>query len=716
MLRGNFQNTLVFMCCLFLTACSDTPLNSPYKGVKVAQKTLFTSFSEQPKTLDPVKSYSSNEYTFLNQIYEPALTYHYLKRPYQLEPQSLTELPELTVIDNGGKVLSQYVLTLQKGILFQPHPAFAKDAKGRFRYIPISSNFLEDNNINALADFQYTGTRELTADDYIYQIKRLADPKNHSPIASLMAEHIVGFKALSEKLANLRKEKKHFNLRDIELAGVQKLNAHKYQITIYNKYPQFTYWLAMPFFAPMPWEAIAFYQQKGMKEKNISLNWYPVGTGPFMLVENNPNRHMVMAKNPNFRKVLFPSTGSQSDIEKGYLKNAGKPLPLIEEIYFSLEKESIPRWNKFLQGYYDFSGVGNDSFDQAISVSPDGVPSLTPSMKQQDIRLQSTIEPSIFYMGFNMLDDVVGGNSEKARKLRQAISIAMNYENYISIFLNGRGQIAQGPIPPGINGYQAGNKGMNPFVYQWQNDQLLRRPISDAKNLMKQAGYPNGRDEKTGKPLILNYDVPGGSGPEEKAHFAWLRKQFRQIGISLNIRATQYNRFQQKMRTGKAQIFSWGWNADYPDPENFLFLFLSSNGKVKYHGENAANYDNKKFDALFFKMRQLENGAKREAIIADMVKLLQKDSPWIWGYFPKQFSLKQTWTSFTKSSPIGAGTLRYVDIDAQSRVMKQKQWNRPIFWPLALLLLLIILSALPVIYAYYQRIHKAPKTYQKVSK
>ncbi len=52
------------------------------------------------------------------------------------------------------------------------------------------------------------------------------------------------------------------------------------------------------------------------------------------------------------------------------------------------------------------------------------------------------------------------------------------------------------------------------------------------------------------------------------------------------------------MLKGTAQIFQWGWNADYPDPENFLFLLYGPNGKVGQNGENAANYDNPEFDRL----------------------------------------------------------------------------------------------------------------------
>lgn len=703
------RNAFVFFGLFFcLLACSEQPLNSPYPNKNTKKNTLYSSFSEQPKTLDPAKAYSSNEYLFLNQIYEPVLSYHYLKRPYELEPQVLTKMPTQTRRYNKGIEQTIYTFELQKNIHYQPHPAFAKNEKGDYRYIPLEKNFLETHDINHLSDFKHMGTRELVAEDYLYQIKRLADPKIGSPIASLLSEHIVGFKDFSEKLISLRQKKQKVSLKTRAFEGIKLIDKYHYQIILKGNYPQFNFWLAMPFFSPVPWEAVAFYHQAGMTDRNLSLNWYPVGTGPFMLVENNPNRAMVLQKNPNYHPVYYPSEGSRSDKAKGYLKYAGQRLPLYEKIIFSLEKESIPRWNKFLQGYYDFSGVGSDSFDQAIQVTPKGKALLTKDMKEKGIRLQSSVEPSVFYMGFNMLDEVVGGQTIKAQKLRQALSIAIDYEEYVSIFLNGRGAIAQGPIPPGIFGHQKGIKGMNPFVYEWNDNQLKRRKISEAKQLLAEAGYPKGISLDTGKPLILNYDTAGGSGPEEKSYFAWLRKQFKKLNVSLNIRATQYNRFQQKMRTGKAQIFSWGWNADYPDPENFLFLFLSHNGKVKFHGENAANYSNKAFDELFIQMRQLSNGPERKKVILEMIALLQKDAPWIWGFFPKNFSLKQTWLSETKSSPIGAGSLRYLHIDGEERYKKQQAWNKPIFWPLALIGGLLLGCALPVIFAYYQRLYKRP--------
>src|SRR3989344_1535812 len=216
-----------------------------------------------------------------------------------------------------------------------------------------------------------------------------------------------------------------------------------------------------------------------------------------MLAENNPNRRMVLERNPNYHAELYPAEGEAEDVQKGLLADTGKPLPFIDKVVFSLEKESIPYWNKFLQGYYDRSGVLAESFDQAI-------------------RLLASVAASTYYMGFNMLDPVVGGNSERARKLRQAVSIAVDYEEQISIFRNGRGIAAQGPLPPGIFGYEDGCAGINPYVYDCVRGVPRRKPIEFARRLLSEAGYPDGRDARTGAPLTLSFDT-AATGPEEKA-------------------------------------------------------------------------------------------------------------------------------------------------------------------------------------------------------
>jgi len=718
--RHSLAVTSLALCmsiCL-LAGCDDAPWNRPYPAAEAGENVLYSSFKERPKHLDPAQSYSSNEVTFTGQIYEPPLQYHYLKRPYELVPLTATEVPEPRYLDSDGNPLpadaaateiaySVYDINIQPGIRYQPHPAFATDAGGKALYLDLAPQDME--NIHSLADFPETGTRELIAADYVYQIKRLAHPRLNSPILGLMSDYIVGLKeytgtlaAAWDEIAAGNEEGVYLDLTQYPLAGAEVLDRYTYRIRINGKYPQLLYWLAMPFFAPVPQEADRFYSQDGMQQRNITLDWYPVGTGPYLLTVNNPNRQMVMSRNPNFHGETYPTEGEPGDREAGLLLDAGKPLPFIDRAVFSLEKEDIPYWNKFLQGYYDTSGISSDSFDQAIQIGPGGEVALTESMRAKGIELNTAVSTSIFYTGFNMLDPVVGGDTERARKLRQAISIAVDFEEFISIFLNGRGIPAQGAIPPGIFGHVEGRAGINSYVYEFGEHGPRRKSIDAARQLLAEAGYPEGRDIETGKPLVLYFDTPQ-TGPDAKARLDWLMKQFTKLDIQLVIRGTDYNRFQDKMLKGTAQIFQWGWNADYPDPENFLFLLYGPNAKVGRNGENAANYDNPEFNRLFDRMKNMENGPVRQAIIDEMQAITRHDAPWLFGYFPKQFSLHHAWYLNSKTNLMANNALKYRRIDPELRVRLQAEWNRPVRWPLGLLAVLLLAVLLPAWIGYQRR-------------
>jgi ABC-type transport system substrate-binding protein len=390
------------------------------------------------------------------------------------------------------------------------------------------------------------------------------------------------------------------------------------------------------------------------------------------------------------------------DEEAGLLADAGRAMPFIDRAIYALEKESIPYWNKFLQGWYDSSGISSDAFDQAISFNAQGEAGLTDAMRAKGIGLLTSVETSIFYMGFNMRDPVVGGDSERARLLRRAISIAVDYEEYISIFANGRGLPAQGPIPPGIFGHRRGQVGINAYVYRWQSGAPVRRGIDEARELLAAAGYPQGRDPSTGTSLNLNYEAVA-SGPDDKARLNWMRKQFTKLGIQLVVRSTDYNRFQEKMRKGTGQIFSWGWNADYPDPENFLFLLYGPNSKVDGEGENAANYANPAFDTLFERMKNMDNGPERQEILDRMVEIARRDAPWLWGFYPKGFSLHHAWVSNLKPNLMANNTLKYRRLDALLREEKRAAWNHPVVWPLWVGGGLLVLGILPAVYSYRRR-------------
>lgn len=205
---------------------------------------------------------------------------------------------------------------------------------------------------------------------------------------------------------------------------------------------------------------------------------------------------------------------------------------------------------------------------------------------------------------------------------------------------------------------------------------------------MAQAGYPAGVDPATGRPLRLFLDATT-TGPDMNALFDWYRKQFAKLGVDLVVRSTDYNRFQDKMLKAQAQIFTWGWHADYPDAENFLFLLYGPHGKARYQGENAANYENPAFDVLFREMKLLQDGPARQKVIDKMVDLVRKDSPWIWGFHPQAYVLEHAWMGNGKPNLMARNSIKYRRLNPALRVERQAEWNAPVVAPVVGVLLVL---------------------------
>jgi ABC-type transport system substrate-binding protein len=239
-------------------------------------------------------------------------------------------------------------------------------------------------------------------------------------------------------------------------------------------------------------------------------------------------------------------------------------------------------------------------------------------------------------------------------------------------------------------------------VYDWRDGKPVRKPLEVARRLLAEAGYPGGRDAKTGQPLVIYFDtVARGAG--DKAAFDWYRQQFEKLSIQLEIRTTDWNRFQEKIRTGNTQTFRLGWNADYPDPENFLFLLHGPQSRAKTQGENAANYANPEYDALFGKVKHMPNSAERQRLIDRMVDIARADAPWIWGVHPKSYVLSHSWVSNNKPNTMARNSMKYLRIDPERRAQMRRAWNRPAVGPLVLILLALGASAVPAVVSYRRR-------------
>lgn len=703
------------------------PLNCPYPAEDEAKGYVYSNFDEPPKTLDPAVSYVANESLFMAQIYEPPLQYHFLKRPYELIPATLREVPRPEYFDAEGRPLpydtpvekvarAVYTCRLQPGIRYQDHPCFAQDTQGRLLYNPVDPALAA--RVESPLDFPVQATRELRAGDYVHGIRRLANPLLACPIRHTLAKYLLGMDAYSHAIAEEAKAERarrkaaagaaYNQARDeqahpleIDLAkhpfpGVELVDDLTFRLVLKTKYPQILYWLAMPFFSPVPPEADAFYRQPALADRNLTLARWPVGTGPFFLSRFDENRVITLDRNPHFHEERYPSEGEPADAAKGLLEDAGKRLPLAERAVYVVEKEALPIWTKFLQGYYDASTIPAESFERAVSLSPEGSPQIAGEMAEKQIKMERTVSASVSYFAFNMRDPLVGGLDEKHCKLRQALGIAMDTDEFIQIFRNGRGIPAMGPIPPGIYGYREGAEAVNPFVFTW--DEALkspkRRPIEDAKRLLAEAGYPGGIGPD-GKPLTIAFDNALTDATAQSV-LQWMTRQWAQIGVVLESRTTDFNRFQEKVHAGNWQTLQWGWNADYPDPENFLFLFYGPNARGGGQGgENVANYANPEFDAMFRKVENMDNGPERMALILKLNAMLQHDAPWINAFYPVDFALYHGWTRNVKPNLMANNVLKYRRIDAASRAALRRAWNAPRWTPVLVALTSGLLLLIP---------------------
>ncbi len=554
--------------------------------------TFYTSSIAKIKGLDPAFAddlYSGIETT---RIYEGLMQYEYLKRPYTLKPALAEAMPTLS---KDGKT---YTFKLKKGIVFQDDKAFkASNGKGR----------------------------ELVAEDFAYSFKRLADPKLNSPMWWLFDGKIEGLNEWRD--AAQKAGKPDYSAK---VSGLKVVDATTLEIKLKTRSYQFIYSLAMPATSAVAHEVVEEYGPEFLN--------HPVGTGAFKLAEYNPSSQIVYVRNPSFREDFYPTEGEASDTAEGLLADAGKKVPFVDKIVMTVHTESQPQWLNFMQGKLDAAPIPKDNFAQAITASKE----LTPELKSKGIHLVKEPSLDITHTSFNMTDPLVGKN----KLLRQAISMVVNVPEEIELFYNGRAVSAQGPIPPGLAGY----------------DESLKNPykefnIEKAKELLKKAGYPDGK----GLPPLEYLSLADSTARQMTEYF---QKSLTAIGIQLKVQTFSWPEFQQSLKNKKGQMWSFAWGADYPDAENFLQLFYSKNFSP---GPNDSNFSSPEFDKLYEKSLTLNDSAERTAIYKKMAAIVIEETPWVFGVHRVTYGLSHPWLKNYKPHEFLHGMSKYYKIDTSLR-------------------------------------------------
>jgi len=633
---------------ILLAGCS----NNPYPPGETARKVLYRAISDDPRTLDPSVSYTVSEGAIIDVIYPAYFRYHYLKRaPFVLELNLGAQQPvrtpcTFTEMRNGKRVVRRgelWTFRIRRGVRFQDDPCFPH-GKGR----------------------------EVTAADIIYSFRRMADPSVPCPVRSFFQDKVVGMdEYVASNVRRMQRGQPADYHRPVQGLQLDPHDPYTFRILLNQPYPQLRYLMAMHFTTPQAHEAVEYYGAAGLAR-------HPVGCGPFVLAEYKPRQRIVLRKNPSRYPEYYPTEGASGDREAGLLADAGRQLPLVDEVVYTYIREDITGWNLFLQGYQDSWGVTQTNYQQVMSRQGE----LSPEMRRRGIRMFRDVSPNIMYFAFNMRDPVFGGYTPQKRKLRQAISLAIDANAFIDLFSQGMGRPAQFLIPPGIFGYDPAYR--NP--YRQYNPQR-------AKQLLAEAGYPGGIDPKTGERLVLHYDNAATTAAGRQ-FVSLVQKQIEAIGIKVESRSYRDLVWQQRVDNGEFQFINYGWLADYPDPENFVFLLYGPN---KRPGPNSAAYNSPEYNRLFEQMRAMDDGPQRLAIIKRMRDIAVEDCPWIFLQHDESLGLAYHWLHNIKPHPVANDSAKYLRVDPAERVRAQLAWNKPDFRPPIVLALFMLVTGVPAV-------------------
>jgi oligopeptide transport system substrate-binding protein len=556
-----------------LVGCNRTNNEKNDKG---DEKVIYLPMvSSGPNSLDPVKGSSLYDNKACGFVYQTLLQYNYLQRPLKLEPLLLAEMPD--VLDDG----KLYRFKLRKDVFFHDDECFP-NGKGR----------------------------QLVAEDVFYSFKRMADDGNDPKSWWLLKDTIVGFDEYRERQNRARKKDGKFDY-DLPVEGMKIINDHEFEIQLKQPFFRFLYTLAMFQTSIVPREAVEKYEKK--------ISRHPVGTGPFLLKKWETGSRMTFVRNPKYREEYYPEDpglnedgsepydGYLKDKELGMYNDAGKRLPIVDRVEMGMYVNYQPMWLKFRIRELDYTTVPAENFSEAYIKRTQ---KLRQDYVEQGIRSVPVPLTDMIYFGFNMEDKDFGGYDDKHKWIRQAISLAIDWDERNEAFYNGLNIIYDGPIPPSLEGHPEGHTLPNAY----RGPDLVR-----ARQLLAKAGHPGGK----GLPK-LEYYTSRGARNEEMSEMT--QRHLAKIGVRLDIRLVDFSTLTDAIDDRRAPFFGLAWGSDYPDAENFLQLFY---GPFKSPSSNNSNYDRPEYNEMYERARVMSPSPERTKLYEQMRDMIVEDAPFI---------------------------------------------------------------------------------------
>ncbi|MCX6126003.1 MAG: ABC transporter substrate-binding protein [Proteobacteria bacterium] len=578
--------------CLLAPSCRCSRERAEKPGYKV----FYYRNDGKGKSHDPQMQYDTYSANAVALVFDSLYGYHYLKRPYELVPNLAAALPTYS---EDGRTMR---ISLRSDVTFHDDICFAGGRGRAFK-----------------------------ASDVVYTMNRFADVNvNDKGSVTLIEGLIVG---LDDFVKKSKATPGKMNYDQDFISGVRALDDHTIEISLTKPTTVVFTVLANRVLSIVPKECVDHY--------GLDFGFHPVGTGPFTIGYKNRKGDVILKKYARYH-LKYPSEGEPGDLEKGLLKDAGRALPIVDEVVLPVIEENQPAMLKFLRGDLDWVRLDGDSFRDIAVKSPDGSFSLKPPYDKR-FSLYPAVDLSAFWWVFNMKDAVVGKN----RKLRLAMAHAFNSKGFVEDIYNGRGQVVESMVPSSIAG-NSKDVGVSWYPYD---------PVV-AKKLLAEAGYPGGEGLA---PIVLTYS----SMPTIQRIYEYLRRDLAVIGIKLELETAPYTSYVEKFAKGGFQFSIGGWNADYIDAENFLMLFTKEAvANELYYG---GGWSHPEYEDLFKQIKELRNGPERFALIKRMMELVKADAPYIPQFTYNRIGLYAPWLKNWKRNMADEREAVFVDIDQERR-------------------------------------------------
>ncbi len=388
--------------------------------------------------------------------------------------------------------------------------------------------------------------REITANDFKYCLEMLCKPSAETKVKDnklfpLVENKIKGAKEFYDSYAS------GSPLEGVE--GIQVLDDYTLQITLNEPFASFDDVLATPLGYVFPKEAVEKYGED-FKRKMI-------GTGPFRQKNEITDRAIFLERNPNYWEK----------------DEHGNQLPYLDMVKVTFVSQKKSEFEKFNTGGLDM--VWKIPVDEIQNV----LGNFNDAKHNTDYELDSKSSLSLQYYGFNHTKGVF-----KDKNVRLAFNYAIDRESLVEKTLQGSGSAAVYGIVPPMPGYP--HEKVNGYTLD----------VEKAKSLLAEAGYPNGK----GFPDVTLY-----YNSEDNANSlvaSAIQNELKEnLGVTIKLVKNKMSQHLPIFESGKADFWRIAWVADYPEPENFIYLFLSQHINEGGGFFNSGKYSNPEYDALYKK-------------------------------------------------------------------------------------------------------------------